>query len=130
MPTERSELGQLLRDLREARGLTQLEAAARAGVPNTNLSKYERGKVEPDVKVLDRILKSYGVSLVEALRAAAQVGGGKGDVAAGATGALEGDLTRQLGLEDKEWEKELEELDKPLTDAEVHEGLKAFTAMI
>lgn len=51
----------LLREFREAAGLTQVELARRARVASTNLSAVERGKVAPWPKMkraLARALKT------------------------------------------------------------------------
>src|SRR5688572_15594524 len=57
-------LGPTLRRLREkVAGLTQAEVAARSGIAQSRLSRYENGKKLPDLITLDRLLTSYGVDL-------------------------------------------------------------------
>ena len=52
-----------LRDLREARGLTQSEAAAIFDMPMTTYRNYERGDRQPPIEVLFQFADYYGVSL-------------------------------------------------------------------
>ena len=55
-------LGPTLRRLREkVVGLTQAEAAARSGIAQSRLSRYENGRKIPDLITLDRLLGCYGV---------------------------------------------------------------------
>jgi transcriptional regulator with XRE-family HTH domain len=54
----------LLKDARERSGLTQLEVAERAGVAQSMVSAYEKGKRRPSVATLDRLLKATGWQLV------------------------------------------------------------------
>ena len=57
-------LGPALRRLREkVAGLTQTEAAARSGIAQSRLSRYENGRKHPDLFTLDRLLSCYGVDL-------------------------------------------------------------------
>ena len=60
-----SHLGQRLRSLREAFGLSQRELAKRAGVTNSNISMIEQGQVSPSVQSLDKILNAFPLSLAE-----------------------------------------------------------------
>lgn len=50
-----------LRTARELNRLTQREAAKIIGVTPDTLSNYERGKSYPDIKILKKIEKAYGV---------------------------------------------------------------------
>ena len=50
-----------LKVAREARGLTQKEAAALIGVSADTLSNYERGKSYPDVSILRKIEEVYKI---------------------------------------------------------------------
>ena len=55
-------LGPALRRLREkVAGLTQVEVAARSGIAQNRLSRYENGRKLPDLITLDRLLTCYGV---------------------------------------------------------------------
>lgn len=55
---------ELLRGLRFAHGLTQEEVAARSGVSRAQLSRYERGTLEPSVGTMRRVLGGYGLAPV------------------------------------------------------------------
>lgn len=59
-----------LRAARLAAGLTQAELAARAGTSQATLSAYERGRKEPSLATLDRLLRATGrrLSTVPAAR--------------------------------------------------------------
>lgn len=50
-----------LKMAREAKGLTQEEAARLIGVKPDTLGNYERGKTYPNVPILRNIEKVYGV---------------------------------------------------------------------
>lgn len=58
-------LAALLRQLREARGVTQEELACRAGLTMSALSRIERGLNRPAWETVARISRALGVSLVE-----------------------------------------------------------------
>lgn len=60
---ERRILGDLLRQSREAAGLTQQEAAARIGLTQSAISRYERGERGIDLAELRILLRCYGKSL-------------------------------------------------------------------
>lgn len=63
--------GATLRARRVAAGLTQRELAARAGVPQPNVSAYEVGRREPTLETaqrLDRALRVPALSRVRATR--------------------------------------------------------------
>lgn len=49
-----------LRDARIGAALTQAELAARAGTSQATLSAYERGRKEPSLATLDRLLRATG----------------------------------------------------------------------
>ncbi len=64
-------IGRLVRERREARGWTQTRLAQEAGMPQTYISKVERGDVEiPQRHTLEKIGKALGVRLSEFYRAA------------------------------------------------------------
>ena len=44
-PVDEKTIGKRVKDLRKARGLTQVELARHVGIPQTLLSEYERGTV-------------------------------------------------------------------------------------
>ena len=56
-------LGQRLRDLRRAAGLSQRELARRARVSNGTISTIEADKVSPSVSALRQILAALGLSI-------------------------------------------------------------------
>jgi transcriptional regulator with XRE-family HTH domain len=58
-----SDLGPALRLLRETAGLNQVQVAARTGIAQGRLSRYENERKVPDVATLDRLLVCYGVDL-------------------------------------------------------------------
>lgn len=51
-----------LKTARELKGLTQQEAAKLMNISTDTLGNYERGKSYPDIPVLRKIEKVYGVS--------------------------------------------------------------------
>jgi transcriptional regulator with XRE-family HTH domain len=68
-PTARS-LGQVLRQLRLSRQLSQAELAAIIGVHRTYLSGIERGTRNPTLHVLRRIADALRIRISELLAAA------------------------------------------------------------
>lgn len=62
---ERQLLGDLLREAREAAGLTQQEAAVRIGLTQSAISRFERGERGIDLAELRVVLRAYGKSLAE-----------------------------------------------------------------
>ena len=54
-------LGQVLREAREAAGLTQEAVAAKAAMDRAYVSEIERGRASPSVDRLFRICKAIGV---------------------------------------------------------------------
>jgi transcriptional regulator with XRE-family HTH domain len=59
----RSKLGTNVRQLRQAKGLTQEELAFRSEIDLTYLGGIERGRRNPSLIVMGRIADSLGVSL-------------------------------------------------------------------
>lgn len=55
--------GAVLRQARDAAGLTQREVAARAGVQQSVVSAYESGSREPSLATLSALVEACGVSL-------------------------------------------------------------------
>lgn len=51
-----------LKMARELKGLNQADAAVELGISKDTLSNYERGKSYPDVPIIRRIEKLYGIS--------------------------------------------------------------------
>jgi transcriptional regulator with XRE-family HTH domain len=58
-------LAQNLRQLREARGLTQKESAALSRVPRATWANLESGTANPTLGVLDRVAHAFQVTLEE-----------------------------------------------------------------
>jgi transcriptional regulator with XRE-family HTH domain len=63
-------IGQLVRQLREQRGLSQEELATRARVSNGYLSKLERDLCQPSAAVLQKISTALQAPLADLYRAA------------------------------------------------------------
>lgn len=59
------DVGVRLRQVRQARGLSQRELARRANMTNGSLSMIEQGKVSPSINSLERILGALPMSLAE-----------------------------------------------------------------
>ena len=64
---EYQRLCSLLRELRHEVGLTQVQVAARLGVPQSFVSKYEAGERRLDVVELGHVAGVLGVSLRDVL---------------------------------------------------------------
>jgi transcriptional regulator with XRE-family HTH domain len=60
-------VGLYLRDLRVAEGLTQAEAADRAGVSTKSVERWEAGKVEPALTTLAAYVKALRGSVTRAV---------------------------------------------------------------
>jgi len=56
-----------LKAAREAAGLTQVDAAGRAGISQPLWSQYERGKTMPSVEQARRLAEAVGAMLVDLL---------------------------------------------------------------
>lgn len=57
-------LGEKLRRLRKAQGLTQGELAEKVGVGISTIVRYETGKNSPKVEILELITKELGAKIV------------------------------------------------------------------
>ena len=57
--------GTAIRQLREARGMTQAELAERLSVSSKTVSKWETAKGLPDITLLKPLAQALGVSLIE-----------------------------------------------------------------
>ncbi len=55
--------GRMLRYARRRAGLTQRQLAEKAGIPQETIARIERGRVDPRVKTLDRLLEACGWGL-------------------------------------------------------------------
>lgn len=56
-----------IRNLREARGLTQRQLAERIGVTDKAVSKWESGRGLPDISLIENLAEALGVSVAELL---------------------------------------------------------------
>jgi transcriptional regulator with XRE-family HTH domain len=68
---ERTRLALNLKDLREARGLTQQELSDRSGVPRPTLAHLESGQGNPTLSVLIKVAAALGIG-IEALVSASK----------------------------------------------------------
>ena len=66
------ELGKYLRTLREGRGVSQEELAARCGLHRTYLGSIERGEYNLTLRSLRRITDALGISLADAMGSISQ----------------------------------------------------------
>jgi len=66
-----------IRELREARGWTQLEVAIRLGVTPLTVGNWERNVTEPRASQFRGLARLYGVSMDELLIPAVDEHGGK-----------------------------------------------------
>jgi transcriptional regulator with XRE-family HTH domain len=71
-----------LRKLRQAKGLSQEELAARADIDRTYISSLERSVYAASIDMVDKIARALGVEAVDLLRPPAQPGGEPKDGAA------------------------------------------------
>lgn len=53
----------LLREARRRAGLTQAEVGRRAGKPQSMISRWERGEVEPSLQTLRELARACGLEL-------------------------------------------------------------------
>jgi predicted transcriptional regulator len=53
----------MVREARRRAGLTQRGLAAKAGIPQETIARIERGRVDPRVGTLDRLLEACGYGL-------------------------------------------------------------------
>ena len=65
MKTIEDWFGHRVRELREAKGLSQEELAFKIGVHRTYLGGIERGERNPSLKNIDLIANALGISLAE-----------------------------------------------------------------
>jgi len=55
--------GRMVREARRRAGLTQRQLSAKAGIPQETIARIERGRVDPRVTTLDRLLEGCGYGL-------------------------------------------------------------------
>jgi transcriptional regulator with XRE-family HTH domain len=58
-------IGQQIQKLRETRGLSQQDLAAKCNFEKSNMSRLEAGRVNPTLSTLEKVAKALEVSLVE-----------------------------------------------------------------
>ena len=56
-------MGNNIRTLRKAAGLTMKQFGSMMGVSESTISLYETGKVEPDISMLKKMAEYFGVSI-------------------------------------------------------------------
>lgn len=57
--------GSVIKNLREAKGITQLQLAEKIGVTAKAVSKWETAKGLPDISLIEPLSKALGVSVIE-----------------------------------------------------------------
>ena len=55
--------GRMVRNARRRANLTQRELSAKVGIPQETIARIERGRVDPRVGTLDRLLEGCGYGL-------------------------------------------------------------------
>jgi transcriptional regulator with XRE-family HTH domain len=55
--------GRMVRYARRRAGLTQRQLAAKAGIPQETIARIERGRVDPRIGTLDRLLEAAEMGL-------------------------------------------------------------------
>jgi HTH-type transcriptional regulator / antitoxin HipB len=58
------ELGERIRGLREARGISQAELGRRIGSTQPAIARLEAGRVSPTLETLDRVAAALGAELI------------------------------------------------------------------
>ncbi len=61
-------VGKQIQKLREAKGLSQQDLAAKCNFEKSNMSRLEAGRVNSTLSTLDKIAKALDVTLVELFR--------------------------------------------------------------
>lgn len=61
--------GRMVREARGRAGLTQRQLAAKSGIPQETIARIERGRADPRVKTLDRLLEAceFGLEVMPRL---------------------------------------------------------------
>ncbi len=59
------ELGEMIKELREKKGMTQLELASALNLSDRTISKWETGRGYPDITFLERIASLFSLSVSE-----------------------------------------------------------------
>lgn len=58
-------VGKHIQELRELKGMTQQELAAKCNFEKSNMSRLESGRVNPTLSTLEKIVKALDISLAE-----------------------------------------------------------------
>ncbi len=66
-----TELGHMIKTLREKKGMTQLELASELNLSDRTISKWETGRGYPDITFLEKIASLFSLSVSELLNGAA-----------------------------------------------------------
>ncbi len=65
---QREKLQELLKRIRQDKGIRQIELAEKLGVPQSFVSKYKSGDRQLDILELRRICQAVGISMQEFMR--------------------------------------------------------------
>ncbi len=57
------DLGEKLKNIRESKGFTQIQAAKALEISNVVLNRYEKNERRPDAEMLKRIAEFYNISV-------------------------------------------------------------------
>lgn len=55
--------GRMVREARRRAGMTQRQLAAKSGIPQETIARIERGRVDPRIGTVDRLLEACGYGL-------------------------------------------------------------------
>ena len=61
-------VGKQIQKLRESKGLSQQDLAAKCNFEKSNMSRLETGRVNPTLSTLEKVAKALDVSIVELFR--------------------------------------------------------------
>ena len=56
-------IGEKIREIRKARGLTQKELGEKAGIAEPTIRRYELGKLNPKIETVKKIADALGVDM-------------------------------------------------------------------
>jgi transcriptional regulator with XRE-family HTH domain len=59
------DLGKQIQKLRESKGLSQQDLAAKCNFEKSNMSRLEAGRVNPTLSTLEKVVKALDISLQE-----------------------------------------------------------------
>jgi transcriptional regulator with XRE-family HTH domain len=58
-------VGKQIQKIRESKGLSQQDLAAKCNFEKSNMSRLETGRVNPTLSTLDKVAKALDVTLIE-----------------------------------------------------------------